>query len=151
MDYPHPASKASIDGQPIHAMFASFPTVCFTLVLMTDLAYVATTNLMWQDFSAWLLLAGLVFGGIALLAGLVDLIASRAIREQSATLPYAVGFVASLVLAFVNSLVHAGDGWTAVMPWGLVLSAVTVLVIFMTAWLGRSLVFKHGVGVSNYE
>ncbi|EAU40038.1 hypothetical membrane protein [Fulvimarina pelagi HTCC2506] len=151
MDYPHPHSTASIGGQPVHAMFSQFPTVCFSLALLTDIFYVLTTNLMWQDFSAWLLLAGLVFGGIALVAGIIDLIGSRGIREQSSTWPYAVGFLAAMLLAFVNSLVHAGDGWTAVMPWGLALSVVTVIVVAMTSWLGRSLVFKYGVGVSNYE
>ncbi|MER0239358.1 DUF2231 domain-containing protein [Fulvimarina sp. MAC8] len=151
MDYPHPRATASIGGQPVHAMFSQFPTVCFTLVLLTDIFYLLTANLLWQDFSAWLLLAGLVFGGIALIAGVIDLIGSRSIREQSSTWPYAIGFLATMILAFFNSLVHAGDGWTAVMPWGLALSVVTVIVIFMTSWLGRSLVFKHGVGVSNYE
>ena len=43
-----------------------------------------------------------------------------------------------LALASLNSLVHAGDGWTAVVPYGLILSAVTVIVVIATAWLGRS-------------
>lgn len=151
MDFPHPPSTASVAGQPIHAMFAPFPTVCFTLALFTDLAYVSTLNLMWQDFSAWLLFAGLVFGGIALVAGLVDLLASSSVRRQAPAWPYAIGFVVALLLAFLNSLVHAGDGWTAVMPWGLVLSVATVAVVVVTSFLGRAMVFKHGFGVTNYE
>jgi uncharacterized membrane protein len=49
----------------------------------------------------------------------------------------------------VNNLVHAGDGWTAVVPYGLILSAATVAVMAVTDWLGRSMVYRHGVGVSN--
>ena len=52
---------------------------------------------------------------------------------------------------FLNSLVHAGDGWTAIVPYGLALSAVNVILIFVTAWLGRSMVFQYGVGVRNHD
>lgn len=151
MDFPHPPTTASVAGHPIHTMFAQFPTVCFVLTLFTDLAYYATANILWQNFSSWLLFAGLVFGAVALLAGLVDLVGSSSLRRQGPTWPYAIGFVVSLVLALINSFVHAGDGWTAVVPLGIALSAVTVVVIAVTSWLGRSLVFKYGVGVSNYE
>ena len=54
-----------------------------------------------------------------------------------------------MVLAILNSLVHAGDGWTSVVPQGLILSALTVLVMIVTVWLGRSMVFRHGMGVSH--
>ncbi|RFC63102.1 DUF2231 domain-containing protein [Fulvimarina endophytica] len=151
MAYPYASATASVGGQPIHAMLSPFPTVCFTLALLTDLAYVASANLLWQDFSAWLLLAGLVFGGLALLAGFVDLVGSRRLREERSAWIYAAGFCVMMALAFVNSFVHAGDGWTAVMPWGLTLSVLTVIVVIVTSWIGRSLVFKHGVGVSTYE
>ena len=53
--------------------------------------------------------------------------------------PHAACGLAVLVLAAVNGLVHAGDGWTAVVPRGLLLSALTVLLMIATAWLGRGL------------
>ena len=56
-----------------------------------------------------------------------------------------------LVLAFFNNLVHAADGWTSVVPWGLTLSALTVLVMLVTGWLGASLVHVHGVGVRDHD
>jgi uncharacterized membrane protein len=55
--------------------------------------------------------------------------ATRALRPS---LPEVLGFVTIHVLAFINSLVHAGDGWTAVVPTGLALSAATFLVILLT-------------------
>ncbi len=48
----HPQSTAAIAGHPIHAVLVPFPIVCFTLVLLTDIAYWQTSNLMWQNFSA---------------------------------------------------------------------------------------------------
>ncbi|WP_442880240.1 DUF2231 domain-containing protein [Aurantimonas sp. A2-1-M11] len=151
MDYPHPPLTATIGGQSIHAMLIQFPFVCFTLTLLTDIAYWQTGNLMWQEFSSWLLFAGLIIGGFALLAGLVDFVTQPRMRAQPPAWAYAIGTVVILVLGFVNSLVHAGDGWTAVVPNGLILSAVTVVLITITAWLGRSMVFQYGVGVRNHD
>lgn len=151
MAFPHPPSTAAIAGHPMHATLVPFPIVCFTLTLLTDIAYWQTSYLMWQHFSEWLLLAGLVFGALAALAGAVDLLFRREVRAQGPAWPHAIGGVVVLCLAFVNSLVHAGDGWTAVVPYGLILSAATVVVMAVTDWLGRSMVFRHGVGVSSYE
>jgi uncharacterized membrane protein len=143
-----PATVA-IAGHPIHAALVPFPIVCFTLTLLTDVAYWRTSHLMWQEFSSWLLLAGLVGGGLAAVAGAVDLLSRYGIRGMPIAWLHGIGNLLVLGLAFLNSLVHAGDGWTAVVPWGLVLSAATVAVMAVTVWLGRAMVYRHGVGVSD--
>nr|WP_240791671.1 DUF2231 domain-containing protein [Sulfitobacter indolifex] len=132
-------------------MLISFPIVCFTLTLLTDFAYWQTGILMWQHFSSWLLLVGLVMGGLAAVVDSIDLIGSARIRAISSVWVHAVGNVLVLALALVNSLIHAGDGWTAVVPWGLSLSAATVLVMLVTGWLGNGLVHQRGAGVSPHE
>lgn len=129
---------------PIHAALAPFPAVCFTLALATDVAYWRTANLMWSNFSSWLLLAGLVTGVAAVVAGAVDALVRRRWRRHGAWV-HAFGSLLVLVVALVNSLVHAGDGWRAVVPWGLVLSAVTVVLVVAAAWLGRSLAREEGL------
>lgn len=128
-------TPAVVDTRPpFRAIFLPFPIACFALTLATDLAYWQTTNLMWQNFSAWLLFAGLIFGFFAILATIVDLLTRRLIA--AAAWPLAIGGIVVLVLAFLNSLVHAGDGWTAVVPYGLLLSAVTVIAMAVSygAW-----------------
>jgi uncharacterized membrane protein len=147
---PSPA-PAEIAGRSIHSMFAQFPSVCFTLTLLTDIAYWRTSHLMWQEFSSWLLLAGLVLGVLALLAGAIEVLFRSSVRAPSPTWPHAIGGVIVIALAFLNSLVHAGDGWTAVVPWGIALSAVTVVVMMITEWLGRTLVFRYRVRVTRYD
>ena len=147
MAYMNSQSTVAVGGQPIHSMLVQFPVVCFTLTLLTDIAYWRTENLMWHNFSAWLLFAGLVFGVLAALAGLIDFLFRRRVRAHRPAWPHAVGSVIVLALAFLNSLVHAGDGWTAIIPWGITLSAVTVVVMIISDWFGRALVFHYGVGV----
>jgi uncharacterized membrane protein len=135
----HPVA-ARTGGHLIYELFAPFPFVCFTLALLTDLFYWQTSYLMWQHFSEWLLLAGLVFGGIAALAVLVRLVMQRGYRPGWG---FIIGGIVVLLLAFVNSLIHSGDGWTAVVPYGLLLSLATVIAMAVTAWLSRPYVVLH--------
>ncbi|TCU69276.1 putative membrane protein [Bradyrhizobium sp. R2.2-H] len=151
MTHMHPPATAAIGGQPIHSMLAQFPTVCFTLTLFTDIVYWRTSYLMWQEFSSWLLLAGLVSGALALVAGVIAFLFSSAVRAAKPAWPHAIGGVIVLALAFLNSLAHARDGWIAVVPWGLILSVATIIAMVISNWLGRALVFHYGVGVRRHD
>lgn len=137
MSTTHPPGGGTTGRHPVHALIASFPVVCFTLALLTDIAFWQTSNLMWQNFSAWLLFAGLVFGGLAIVTGIVDFAVRRWDREGAPAWLHVIGTLLVLLLAFINSLVHAGDGWTAVVPYGLALSAATVLLMLATAFTAR--------------
>jgi len=53
-----------------------------------------------------------------------------------------IGNVVVLVLALFNSFVHSRDAWTSVVPSGLILSALTVIVLLFTGWMGGSMVFS---------
>lgn len=117
----------------VHAALLSFPIACFSLTVLTDIAYWQTLNLLWLHFSEWLLFAGLVFGGISALVFLADF-AIRRVRPS--WLAVSAGVVV-LLLATLNSFIHTADGWTAVMPYGLALSVLTVLAMIVTAWLAR--------------
>jgi len=117
----------------VHAALLSFPIACFSLTLLTDIAYWQTANLLWLHFSEWLLLAGLLFGLLAALVLLLDLLA-RGVRPGW---PAVAGGIVVMLLAALNSFIHTADGWTAVVPYGLAVSALTVLVMIVTAWLGR--------------
>ena len=143
----NPPSKASIAGHPIHPMLVPFPIVCFTGALVTDIVYWRTADIMWSNFSAWLLTVGLLMGGLAALAGLVDFLSSRSIRSQAPAWPHMLGNVLVLGLSLLNAFVHSRDAWTSVVPTGLVLSAVVVLLMLVTGWLGWSMVYRHRVGV----
>ena len=142
MDGHHPQSTASIAGHPIHAMIVPFPIAFFTLALVMDIAYWQSSNLTWKHFAEWLLFAGIVCGVLAAVAGAVDFIARREIRDRPPAWPHAIGNAIVLLLATLNSFVHARDGWTGVVPTGLTLSIVTVLLLLVTGWLGGALVYR---------
>lgn len=132
-------------GCAIENVLASFPVVCFTLALGTDVIYWRTSYLMWQHFSAWLLLVGVVVGVAALATRLVGFFVCPACRPRRIW-AYTLGSVLVLLLALVNNFVHAADGWKAVVPYGLMLSALTVIAMLVTGWLGLSRSPRPGDG-----
>jgi len=138
-------SKAMVGGHPILRILGSFPIACFTCALLTDIAYVQTTNIMWADFSAWLLAVGMAGGVVTAIAGLVSLVADRRGRTQRSVWPIVLGSLLVLVIALFNNLVHSRDAWTSVMPTGLALSVATVLIMLATAWLASSAGRRRGV------
>ncbi len=129
-------------------MLVPIPITCFIGALLTDIAYYATAEMMWADFSSWLLIAGLIGGVLAGLAGLTDFLGNRLIRSQAPAWPHLLGNLLVLLLSFFNLMIYTRDGWTSVVPTGIVLSIVVVLILPITGWLGWALVYRHGVGVS---
>jgi uncharacterized membrane protein len=141
-------STAQIARHPIHPMLVPIPIICFIGALLTDIAYYATAEMMWADFSAWLLIVGLVGGVLAGIAGLTDFLGNRLIRTQAPAWPHLLGNALVLLLSFFNALIHTRDAWTSVVPTGIILSIVVVLILPITGWLGWALVYRHGVGVN---
>jgi uncharacterized membrane protein len=127
-------------------MLVPIPIACFIGTLVTDIAYACTADMMWADFSAWLLLVGLIFGVLAAIAGLIDFLSNRLIRARPPAWPHLVGNFVALLLALLNLLVHTRDAWTSVVPVGLILSIIVVLILPVTGWLGWSMVYRYGVG-----
>lgn len=142
-------ATAQIAKHPVHPMLVPFPIGCFVGALIADIVYCATAEMMWADFSTWLLGVGVIMGVLAAIAGLIDFLSDRMVRAQRPAWPHMLGNLAVLVLATLNVLVHSRDAWTSVYPTGLVLSAIVVFILFFTGWLGWSMVYRHGVGVNS--
>jgi uncharacterized membrane protein len=133
-----------VRGEPLHRMLVPFPIAYFTTAFVTDLAYWQTADVMWESFSDWLIIAGLVMAGFAVIAFVIDFVSGK----QSRTLawPHAVGYVLAFLLSLLNAFVHSRDGYTAVVPTGLTLSALVVVILLFTSWAGRALISRRRVG-----
>lgn len=144
-------STAAIAGHPIHPMLVPFPIAYLVGALATDLAYIATKDPFWATASMWLVGAGLVMGMLAGIAGFIDFASKRQIREIPAAKAHSVGNTVVLALAFVSLLLRIGDVEDAIMPWGLILSLITVGILSFTGWLGGELSYRHKIGVLGSE
>ena len=145
----NPRSRASIAGHPLHPSLTGFPITCFFGALLTDLVYARTADWMWADFSFWLIVAGLVMGALAALAGLTDFLFSAKIRSLRAAWLHGTGNGLALVISLVNAFVHDSDDYAAIVPLGIVLSGVVAFILVITGWLGGELVFRDRVAVSD--
>ena len=117
-------------------MLVAFAASCFVGLLATDLAYWRTADVMWSDFSTWLVTVGVVVGWAGIVVALIEGIARRRVYPRP-TWRFVIGNIVALILATLNMFVHTRDAWSSVMPWGVVLSAVIVLVLIVTRWMTR--------------
>lgn len=125
---------------PIHGILLSGTIPLFLGGLVSDLAYSSSYQVEWSHFASWLIAAGLLFGGLALLWAIIDLV--RADRRGGALALYMLLLLVMFVVGFIDSLIHAKDAW-AVMPTAPVLSAIVVLLALVSTWVGFS---RFGVG-----
>jgi uncharacterized membrane protein len=131
-------------GRPFHKLLVSFSAAYFTGALITDIVYWQIPDVLWERFSIWLICVGLVVAGLATVAYVIDLAAGRQIDRPA--WPRAVGYLVAVMLSLVNAFVHSRDGYTAVVPTGLLLSGLVIVVLVLTAWVGRTLANRSRVG-----
>ncbi len=124
-------------GRPIHKILVSFSAAYFAGALVTDLVYWQIPDVLWERFSIWLITAGLIMAGLAAIVYVIDLAGRRRIDRPA--WPRAVGYAIAVLLSLMNAFVHSRDGYTAVVPTGLMLSGLVIVVLLLTAWVGRAL------------
>ncbi|RDE07191.1 DUF2231 domain-containing protein [Sphingomonas aracearum] len=142
------ASAAPARTHPVHGLLSAFPLAFFVGALVTDLAYAATAEMQWANFSVWLIAAGVVMGVLAALAGIVDALVNRrrGMRPRRPW-PHSLGTLAMMVLAVINGFIHSRDAWTSVVPTGLLLSAIVAVLAIVTSWMGYSLEARQEASV----
>jgi uncharacterized membrane protein len=100
-------------GQPIHPIPVSFSIACFAGAFVTDFVYWRTPAVMWETFSDWLITAGLILAGFAIIVFVIEFVGKR-IRNRA--WPHVVGYVLAVLLSLINAFVHSHDAYTAVVP-----------------------------------
>jgi uncharacterized membrane protein len=128
----------------VHGALALFSAAYFAAALVTDFIYWQTPDVLWERFSIWLISAGLVMAGLATIAFAINIAGSRQIdRPDWARV---IGYALAVGLELISAFVHSRDGYTAVVPSGLMLSALVILVLSLTALAGRMLANHSVVG-----
>jgi uncharacterized membrane protein len=144
VDETSPWSTTEPGGRPIHKMLVSFSAAYFAGALITDLVYWQMPDVMWERFSIWLIVAGLIMAGLATIAYVIDLARGRQIDRPA--WPRVIGYALAVLLSVINAFVHSRDGYTAVVPTGLMLSGLVIVVLLLTAWVGMALANRNSVG-----
>jgi uncharacterized membrane protein len=141
----HAHDRVASTAGPIYLLLFPIPVVFFVTAVVTDIVYSASAFLMWLHFSQWLIAAGLAFGALAALVLLVEFFGSAVFRTAKYGRAHLGLFFLSLIVELCNAFVHTVDGWTAVVPTGMILSiigallalaAVGTLLFVPVTWVG---------------
>jgi uncharacterized membrane protein len=137
-------SAAMPRGRPLHRILVSFSAAYFAGALVTDLVYWQIPDVLWERFSIWLIAAGLIMAALATIAYVIDIASGRQLDRPA--WPRVAGYALAVLLSLINAFVHSRDGYTAVVPTGLMLSGAVIVVLLLTAWVGMALANRPRVG-----
>jgi uncharacterized membrane protein len=143
----HPTSSVEVGARPVHPILVPVSAAFLLGAFVTDVLYVETVLGMWETFSIWLLTAGLLVAPFAGIALLVDLVARRR-SFRPAWFRLLIGVIAA-VLSLINAFVHSRDGYTAVVPTGLTLSAIVAVILVVLGCYGWNLSVPSRAAAAN--
>ena len=122
----------------VRGLLLSFPVALFAGAVLTDVTYLRTAELQWTNFSAWLISAALVFGGLVTAWAFVEAVFGWRSRARLVRLGYLGLWVAAWVLGLVNAFKHSQDGWSSVGVFGLILSILCAVLSLIAGFLAFS-------------
>jgi uncharacterized membrane protein len=131
--------RTVVTRRTLHRPLVVFASACLVGTLASDIAYWRTSDILWVDFSDWLVTAGVIVGIVALVVALIEIFALRRPARGETTWPLAVGGLLALAIAILDMMIHTRDAWTSVVPWGLAASAAAVFVLLATAIVERGI------------
>ncbi|HYE93201.1 MAG TPA: DUF2231 domain-containing protein [Terriglobales bacterium] len=144
------ATPASIRNHPLHPMLVVFPFALWTTAVVFDIVGLVTGNNALRTVAFYDMAAGIVGAVAAAVPGIIDYFSLRGRARRVGTYHAALN-VTALALFTVSWLLRTqwGAGYVGRDSWLPELTAIVgVALIFPSGWLGGSLVYEHGVGVS---
>jgi len=115
----------------IYQLFNPIPFGFFVAALIFDVVYYQTAEMMWSKSAAWLITIGLFFAIIPRLINLVHVWIPRGRSVLAAEkIDFGLNFI-GIVAAIADAFIHSRDAY-AVMPSGMILSAITVACIALS-------------------
>ena len=125
--------SASRPPRPLHPRLIGLGAGLLIAAFATDVAYADSLLFQWDNFSIWLLTGGLLLAALAGIALIFDIVSHRVAKIDWVRFS---GFTAAALLSLLNALVHSRDAYTAVVPEGLVLSALVSAILVIIGWRG---------------
>jgi uncharacterized membrane protein len=148
MGYDDTESLVAVKGHPIHAMSVSFPVALTFCLFGADVLYWWTGDAFWARASIWSAGTAFLFGMLAGFSGTAELLLVSGIRSRAPAWTHFIIAVTLLALLGAN-WGHRLSGYEeAVLPYGILLSALCVIVVSFTGWHGGKLVFDYRLGTS---
>lgn len=139
-------STVTIAQHPLHPILIVFPIALLMSAFAADVLYWWTGDKFFARGALWLIGGGVAGGLAAAATGFTDFVLIPYARQQISGWSHMLAAVFTVALAIANFLWRWDDPVDAVLPWGLLLSADTALLLVFTGWLGGNLTFRHLIG-----
>ncbi len=142
-------SRVAIAGHPIHAMLVSYPLALTVCTLGADLLYWWTGDPFWARAALWSTGTAFLMGLLAGLSGTLELLSVPGIRARAASWTHFIVAVSLLSVLGANWGYRLHGAEHAVLPFGVMLSALAVIFAAFAGWHGGKLVFDYQIGTSS--
>jgi uncharacterized membrane protein len=140
------AIPASFSGHPIHPLLIYIPIGLWVFSLVSVVIYfMGWGGAVWNDVAFYSMAGGLVGALLAAVPGLIDLLSLSDPKAKTIGIWHMVINLLVVGLFALNLWLRLGSAPGASLP--LALSAIGVILLSISGWLGGELVFKHGVAV----
>jgi uncharacterized membrane protein len=128
-------------------MIVPLPIAALLGAFLSDWAFVETQDAFWSRLSFTLLGTGIVTGAVAGVLGILEAASLQRARTAGKTWFHGAGNILVLIISAGSfKLRWEADGlWV---PAGIYMSGAVAALLLLTGWLGGSLSYVHGIGVS---
>jgi uncharacterized membrane protein len=136
-------TPASVHKHPIHPMLVVFPIGLWVFSFVCDVVYVTVGGPLWSGAAMLAIVGGIIGALAAAIPGLIDFwsLSSSAFRT-------ALTHLALNALALTVFIVSAFSRWVgAQYSISMTLSAIGIVALVFSGWLGGELVYVRGVAV----
>ena len=123
---------------PFRGILMAFPIALFSSAVISDIAYLKSAQMQWSNFSAWLIVGALVFGGLAGLWAIIDLALSWRTAARRAAAIHLAALALAWIFGLINAFKHSQDAWSSVGALGLILSILCSLLALVAAFIAIS-------------
>jgi uncharacterized membrane protein len=138
-------SRASIAGHPIHPMLVVFPIGLWVFSLVADVIHLSGGGIQWSTTAFYAIAGGILGAVAAAVFGAIDLYSMKdPIIRRIGTMHMILNLTVTVLFAFNLGWRVAGEP-DAIVP--VVLSAIAVVLLGISGWLGGEMVYLHGAGV----
>jgi uncharacterized membrane protein/nitrite reductase/ring-hydroxylating ferredoxin subunit len=138
-------SKAQIKGHPLHPLLIPFPIAFLIGAFAFDVLSVVNHNASFWQTGKYLELAGVLTALVAAVPGVIDylgVVPPQSSAKKRATLHALINI--SLVVVFAAAFILRNNINTTLV---LVMEGIGVIMLFVSGWLGGTLVYRNQIGV----
>jgi uncharacterized membrane protein len=138
------SSRVTIAGHPVHPMLVPIPIGLWIFTLTSDIVFAVTGDSRWEATAFFTLAGGIAGAPLAAVPGLFDLLGLRDAHQRQIGIFHMSLNLAIVVVQAINFALRA-TGTHAGVPLTMALSALSVVSLLLSGWLGGQLVHVLGV------